>query len=85
MVEFFLLEPCVSNRPTVPEPPLFIEVDSEKEFKLKEIIQSKYMFNVLCYYMQYKVYSAGQCEWLPAENLAHVQDMVHEFHTHKLA
>jgi hypothetical protein len=30
--------------------------------------------------MKYKVDSAEQSKWLPAENLVHVQDMVHKLH-----
>jgi hypothetical protein len=44
-----LLELYVSDGRTLPEPPLPIEMDSEKEYKLEEIIQSEYRYSTLHY------------------------------------
>jgi hypothetical protein len=75
-----LLELYVSDGRMAPEPPSTIEIDSEEEYKLEEILQSEYKYGILRYRVKYKRYSAEQSEWLPAENLVHAQDMVHEFH-----
>jgi hypothetical protein len=76
-----LLEPYVSDRQREPEPPPAIEVDGEEEYELEEIFQSAYRYNAFCYRVKYKGCSAEESEWLPAENLAHAQDMVREFHS----
>ncbi len=76
-----LLEPYVSDGRRAPEPPLPIEVDGEEEYELEEIPQSAYRYNAFCYRVKYEGYSAEESEWQPAENLAHAQDMVHEFHS----
>ncbi len=76
-----LLEPYISDGRRAPEPPPPIEVDSEEEYELEEILQSAYRYNAFCYRVKYKGYSAEESEWLPAENLAHAQDMVREFHS----
>ncbi len=76
-----LLEPYIFNGRRAPEPPPPIDVDSEEEYELEEILQSAYRYNAFCYRVKYKGYSAEKSEWLPAENLAHAQDMVHEFHS----
>ncbi len=57
-----------------------IEIDNEEEYKLEEILKSKDSHVTLCYRMKYKGYSVKQSKWLPAENFAHEQDMVHKFH-----
>ncbi len=75
-----LLEPYVSNGPTAPEPPLPFDIDGEEEYELELILQSEYRYGTLRYCIKYKGYFAEQSEWLLAENLAHAQDMVREFH-----
>lgn len=70
----------VSEGCTAPEPLLPIDIDSEEKYKLKEILQSKYRYDTLCYCTKYKGYSAEKCKWPLAENIAHVQDMVREFY-----
>jgi hypothetical protein len=75
-----LLEPYVSDRCAAPEPLLPIEIDGEKKYELKEILQSEYRYGTLRYCVKYQGYTAEQSKWLPAENPAHVQDMVCEFH-----
>jgi hypothetical protein len=79
-----LLEPYIFNERRAPEPPPPIEVDGEEEYELEEILQSVYRYNAFCYRVKYKGYSAEESEWLPAENLAHVQDTVCEFHSQHL-
>ncbi len=76
-----LLEPYVSDGRRAPEPPPPIDVDGEEEYKLEEILKSAYRYNAFCYCVKYRGYSAEESEWLPAENLAHAQDMVREFHS----
>jgi hypothetical protein len=75
-----LLKPYVSDGRTAPEPPPPIEIDGEEEYELEEILQSEYRYGTLQLCVKYKRYLAEQSEWLPAENLAHAQDMVREFH-----
>jgi hypothetical protein len=75
-----LLEPYVSDVRTAPELPLPVEIDGKKEDELEEILQSGYRYGTLHNCVKYKRYSAEQSKWLPAENLAHAQDMVREFH-----
>jgi hypothetical protein len=75
-----LLEPYISDGRSTSELPPPIEVASEEEYKLKEILQSAYRYNAFCYRVKYKGYSAEESEWLPAENLANAPDMVREFH-----
>jgi hypothetical protein len=75
-----LLEPYVSDGRCAPEPPPPIEVDSEEEYELEEILQSAYRYNSFCYRVKYKEYSAEESEWLPAENLRDAPDMVWRFH-----
>jgi hypothetical protein len=75
-----LLELYVFDGLTALEPPPPIEIDGEEEYELEDILQSEYRYGTLQDRMKYKRYSAEQSEWLPAENLAHAQDMVHELH-----
>jgi glycosylphosphatidylinositol phospholipase D len=76
-----LLEPYVSDGRRAPEPPPPIEVDGVEEYELEEILQSAYRYNAFCYRVKYKGYSTEESKWLPAENLAHAQNMVCEFYS----
>jgi hypothetical protein len=49
-----LLQLYVSNRCTVLELRLPIEIDNEEQYELKEILQSKYKYGTLCYCVKYK-------------------------------
>jgi hypothetical protein len=79
-----LLELYVSDGRRALEPPPPIEVNGEEEYKLEEILWSAYRYIAFCYCIKYKGYSVEESEWLPAENLAHAQDMVCEFHSQHL-
>jgi hypothetical protein len=55
-----LLELYVSDSCTAPEHPLLIEIISEKEYELEEIIPSEYRYGTLRYCVKYKGYSVEQ-------------------------
>ncbi len=40
----------------MPKSPLPIEIDSDDDYKLKEIFYGKYMYGTLTYYVKYKGY-----------------------------
>ncbi len=75
-----LLVPYIFDGRCAPEPPPPIEVDGEEEYELEDILQSVYRYNSFCYRVQYKGYSEEESEWLPAENLRNMPDMVRRFH-----
>ncbi len=80
VIHVLLLELYVSDGRTAHEPTPPIAIDGDEEYKLEEIFQSDYKYGTLQYRVKYKGYLAEQSEWLPAENLAHAQAMVCEFH-----
>jgi hypothetical protein len=80
VIHILLLELYISDGCTVPEPPLPTKIVSEEEYKLEKILQSEYRYSTLHYRAKYEGYSVEQSKWLPAENLAHAQDMVWEFY-----
>ncbi len=49
-----LLEPYVSNGHTASKPLPSIEIDGKEEYKLEEILQSKYRYGTLHYRIKYK-------------------------------
>jgi hypothetical protein len=60
--------------------PLPIEVDSKEEYKLKEILQSAYRYNLFCFWVKYKRYSTEESKLLLVENFRNTPNMVLEFH-----
>ncbi len=75
-----LLELYVSDGHTALEPTPPIEIDGTEGYELKEILPREYRHVTMHYRVKYNRYSAKQSEWLLAENLAHAQDKVSEFH-----
>jgi hypothetical protein len=61
-----LLEPYVSDGHSAPKPPPPIEVNGEEEYEHDEILQCAYRYNLFCYQVKYKGYSAEESKWLTA-------------------
>lgn len=82
-----VLEPYTPNTipNRIPEPPPPIEIDGEEEFEIHSIVDSRVRARRKCP-LQYRVRWLGyeghpdEFEWLPADELAHAQELVQEFH-----
>ena len=83
------IEPLVPNRfpDRQPPPPEPIEIDSELEYELREILDSKYDLRCwatceLFYYVQWIGYEGTdeEFQWTAATNLTHADELIEEFH-----
>ena len=77
-----LLEPHVPNTfpGRVVAPPLAIHVDSIPEFEVQSVLDSKFWYRKLYYFVDWVGYDVNDRSWEPADNLAHAQLAVDNFH-----
>ncbi|SOV03194.1 uncharacterized protein UDID_18348 [Ustilago sp. UG-2017a] len=80
------LEPYVAN--TIPNrvqpPPPPVEVESDMEYEVKQILDSKVDHcyrDPLFYLVRWVGYGPDHNSWEPASNLTHTSDLIAEFHT----
>ena len=68
-----LLEPHVPNTfpGRVVAPPLAIHVDSIPEFEVQSVLDSKFWYRKLYYFVDWVGYDINDRSWEPAVNLAH--------------
>jgi hypothetical protein len=78
-----LLEPHKSSTipgrsPPLPSP---IVVNSEKEFEVEEVLDSKFKRKRLFYLVKWKGYPITDNSWEPAVNLKNASELVNSFHS----
>ena len=64
-----------------PPPANPVTIDSEEEYEVNHIRDSKMFGQTLKYLMQWKGYGEGEDTWEPAKNLEHSPQVVADFHT----
>ena len=72
------LSPSLSPSPS-PSPSVVI--DAEKEFEIKEVLNSKFMRSRLFYLVKWKGYPISENSWQPAINLKNAPELVNSFHS----
>ena len=78
-----LLEPHKSSTipgRSSPLPPPII-VDSEEEFEVEEVLDSKFMRKRLFYLVKWKGYPVSENSWQPAADLKNALELVNSFHS----
>ena len=77
-----LLEPHVPNTfpSRVVAPPLAIHVDNIPEFEVQSVLDSKFWYRKLYYFVEWVGYDVNDRSWEPADNLAHAQLAIADFH-----
>src|SRR5260221_6102205 len=55
-------------------------VDGSKEYEVESVVDSKYRYQCLHYLVKFKGWLDSNNEWLPAEYLTNVPDVVRDFH-----
>ena len=77
-----LLEPYkaspIPDRTQPPPPPVI--VDSDREFEVEQILDSKFTRNHLYYLVKWKGYSISDNSWEPAQFLKNAPELVKSFH-----
>jgi hypothetical protein len=68
----------------VPPPPEPITVDSEEEYEVDHIRDSKLFGHTLKYLIHWTGYGEGEDTWEPAKNSGHVPEMILGFHSKNL-
>jgi hypothetical protein len=74
----FLLESCkdlAEKKQT-----LFMNVDDEKQWKIKQILNSRKYREKLQYYIKWLNWDNIHNEWLNANNMSHASDLIAEYH-----
>ena len=76
------MEPHVPNPfpGRVVAPPLAIHVDNIPEFEVQSVLDSKFRYRKLHYFVNWVGYDVKERSWEPADNLARAQLKVDEFH-----
>ena len=67
-------------RNKTPPPPEPVTVDSEEEYEVNYIRDSKLFGRTLKYLVRWTGYGEGEDTWEPAKNLAHALDKIKDFH-----
>ena len=77
-----LLEPHVPNkflgRVMASPPPL--HVNGIPEFEVQSVLDSKFWYRKLYYFVDWVGYDVNERSWEPADNLAHAQSSIDDFH-----
>ena len=55
-------------------------VDGNEEYKVESIVDSKYRYCCLHYLVKFKAWPDSDNEWLLADHLANIPDVVQDFH-----
>jgi hypothetical protein len=63
-----------------PKAPPPMEVDAEKEYKVDQILDSRFYRRQLQYLVRWEGYSWGHDSWEPAKNLVHADKAIKKFH-----
>jgi hypothetical protein len=63
--------------PTKPPP---IKIDSDEEWEVEEILDSRIQKRVLQYLVKWKGYTISDNTWEPAKNLTNAPDEIRKFH-----
>ena len=61
-------------------PPLAIHVDNIPEFEVQSVLDSKFRYRKLHYFVDWVGYDVKERSWEPTDNLAHAQLAIDDFH-----
>lgn len=81
-----LLEPVtpntIPNRVPDPPPPVILPDGSEPEYEVAQILDSRFRWKKLFYFVQWRGYEDNPTEnsWEPAENLVNASEAINDFH-----